>query len=146
MNMINNFDSVCKLQTLSNTLGGIIVEMRSLNHQANVTEWRELVADCRRSGKTVLEWCRNNQIRPSKYYYWLRVIRNESLVLAQNKLQEAQPQFTQVMVRESSQEISGTLKSNICATVKCGEFSIEINNGADTKVLEHTLRTLGSLC
>ena len=92
------------------------MEMRSLNHQANVMEWRELAADCRRSGKTVLEWCSDNQIRPSKYYYWLRVIRNESLVLAQNKLQEAQPQFTQVMVSESSHELAGAPKSNICAT------------------------------
>jgi transposase-like protein len=58
------------------------VVVRSLNHQATVRQWRELIAECRSSGKSVKDWCEENTINPSKYYYWLRTIRNESLMLA----------------------------------------------------------------
>ncbi len=120
------------------------MDMRSLDHQAKVMEWRELISDCRRSGKTVKKWCDENSIRLSKYYYWLRVIRNESLVLAGSNLGIPSPQFAQVTVKEEEQNVPAT--NSTCAVLKSGSFSLEISNGADIKVLEHTLKILGSLC
>lgn len=67
------------------------MDMRSINHQVRVNEWRETIAECRRSGKSVKEWCSENSIKTAKYY-WLRVIRNESLALEHksNNLQRLQ--------------------------------------------------------
>ena len=120
------------------------MDMRSLEHQVNVKEWRELIAECRNSGKTVKDWCEENSVRPSKYYYWLRVIRSESLVLAGKNMAVPSQQFTQVRVRENEQDMS--VASGTCAVLKSGTFSLEISNGADIKVLEHTLKILGNLC
>ena len=39
-----------------------------------------------------------------------------------------------------------SVASGTCAVLKSGAFSLEINNGADLKVLEHTLRIIGNLC
>jgi len=120
------------------------MDMRSLNHQASLREWRELISECRNSGKSVRDWCEENSILPSKYYYWLRAVRNESLVLAGKSLTVPAQQFAQVQVKEDEQHISAS--SGTCAVLKSGTFSLEINNGADLKVLEHTLRIIGKLC
>ncbi|WP_422486690.1 IS66 family insertion sequence element accessory protein TnpA [Gudongella sp. DL1XJH-153] len=120
------------------------MDMRSLDHQAKVMDWRELISECRRSGKTVKIWCDENSIPVSKYYYWLRVVRNESLVLAGNNLGTPSPQFAQVTVKDIEQSTPAT--NTTCAVLKSGAFSLEISNGADIKVLEHTLKILGNLC
>lgn len=120
------------------------MDMRSLEHQANVKEWRELIAECRNSGKTVKDWCEENSVRPSKYYYWLRVIRSESLVLAGKSMAVPTQQFAQLQVKEAEKDMP--VAGGTCAVLKSGTFSLEINNGADIKVLEHTLKILGNLC
>ena len=48
------------------------MDMRSINHQAKINEWKELISECRRSGKSINEWCEENTIKPSQYYYWLK--------------------------------------------------------------------------
>lgn len=118
--------------------------MRSINHQVKANEWREAIAQCRRSAKSVKEWCSENSIKTTTYYYWLRVIRNESLALAQNQLQVSQPQFTQVTIKEDAPPKVNS--DNTCAIVTVQGFSLEIKNGADTQTLEHTLRILKNLC
>ena len=40
-------------------------------------EWTEQVRQCRESGLTVSEWCKQNSINPKTYYYHLRKIRKE---------------------------------------------------------------------
>jgi putative transposase len=120
------------------------MDMRSMNHQAKINEWKELIAECRGSGKSVNEWCEENTIKPSQYYYWLRTIRNEVLVLAKKPDNAPQVQFTKVSIKE---EMPATNQnSSTCAVFRSGSFSLEINNGADFKVLEHILRTLGNRC
>ena len=120
------------------------MDMRSINHQVKVKEWRETIAECRRSEKPVKEWCSENCIKTSQYYYWLRVIRNESLALAQNQIQVSQPQFTQVKIKEDKPHDVNS--DNTCAIVKGQGFSLEIKNGAHTQTLEQTLRVLNSIC
>ncbi|MBC8587508.1 IS66 family insertion sequence element accessory protein TnpA [Paratissierella segnis] len=123
------------------------MDMRSVNHQASLVEWRELIAECRRSGKSVKDWCAENSIIPSKYYYWLRVIRNETLVLANNHVPVPQPQFVEVKVKEENYGNEAyDSESSICATLKFDSFLLKINNGADVNTLEHTLRILKNLC
>jgi transposase-like protein len=121
--------------------------MRSVNHQASVIEWRELIAECRRSGKSVKDWCAENSIMASKYYYWLRVIRNEALVLANNQISVPQPQFAEVKVKSAicKGEVDDT-EGKICATLEFDSFSLKINNGANVDTLEYTLRVLKDLC
>jgi putative transposase len=120
------------------------MDMRSLDHQTKVMEWKELITECRRSGKAVKEWCNDNSIKPSTYYYWLKVIRNEALVLTQSQSSVPHPQFAPVRIKE--EDISVTDDNCTCAVLRYNSFSLEINNGANLKVLEHTLKVLGNLC
>lgn len=40
-------------------------------------EWADKISQCRESGLTVSEWCRQNSINPKTYYYHLRKIRKK---------------------------------------------------------------------
>lgn len=120
------------------------MDMRSINHHAKMNEWKELISECRRSSKSVRDWCEENAIKPSRYYYWLKTIRNEALVMANKQDSATQLQFAKVKIKEEAPAINQN--SNTCAVLRTGLFSLEITNGADLKVLEHLLRMLGNRC
>lgn len=52
-------------------------EIALVKKQVIEAEWVERIRQCRESGLTVSEWCRQNSINPKTYYYHLRKIRKE---------------------------------------------------------------------
>ena len=45
-----------------------------LKHQAKVQKWGLAIQDCRSSGLSVREWCRQRGITPTTYYRWEREV------------------------------------------------------------------------
>ena len=43
-----------------------------LKHQARLQEWAGAIQDCRSSGLSVRQWCRERGITPTTYYRWER--------------------------------------------------------------------------
>ena len=43
-----------------------------LKHQARLQEWAVAIQDCRSSGLSVRQWCRQRGITPTTYYRWER--------------------------------------------------------------------------
>ena len=39
-----------------------------------MAEWRNRIGECRNSGQTIKEWCRENHICVKTYYKWQRII------------------------------------------------------------------------
>lgn len=52
-------------------------EIALIREQVRSAEWTERIRQCRESGLTVTEWCRENSINPKTYYYHLRKLRKE---------------------------------------------------------------------
>ena len=52
---------------------------------ARIIEWRQLIHERQQSGQSVRTWCLQNGIRENSYYYWLRIIQEESLREAEHK-------------------------------------------------------------
>ena len=50
-----------------------------------MNEWRQLIHERQRSGQSVRTWRLQNGIRENRYYYWLRIIREEALCEAENR-------------------------------------------------------------
>lgn len=48
-----------------------------VKNQVIEAEWADKISQCRESGLTVAEWCRQNNINVKTYYYHLRKIRKE---------------------------------------------------------------------
>ena len=45
-----------------------------LKHQARLQEWAGAIQDCRSSGLSVRQWCRQRGTTPTTYYRWERVL------------------------------------------------------------------------
>ena len=46
---------------------------------ARIIEWGQLIYERQQSGQSVKVWCLKNGICENRYYYWLRIIREEAL-------------------------------------------------------------------
>lgn len=57
---------------------------REAKHAIRMREWSQMVKQCQESGMTVNEWCKQNDLKPTCYYYRLAQLRKE--ILNQNKL------------------------------------------------------------
>ena len=58
-------------------------EIRTVKRQLMLEEWEKQVVDCRSSGLTVQEWCRQNGVNDKTYYYRLRQVREKCLIWKQ---------------------------------------------------------------
>ena len=45
-----------------------------VKHQAKMQEWGLEIQDCRSSGLSVREWCRQRGVTPTTYYRWEREV------------------------------------------------------------------------
>lgn len=45
-----------------------------LKHHAKIEEWGLAIQDCRSSGLSVREWCRQRGVTPTTYYRWEREV------------------------------------------------------------------------
>ena len=52
---------------------------------ARIIELRQLIYERQQSGQSVKAWCLQNGIRENRYYYWMRIIREEALCETKNR-------------------------------------------------------------
>lgn len=116
--------------------------MKAARHEMLKEQWRGIIKAFNESGLTVRQWCEENQISPAKYYYWLRVIREESLIQAGTLAVTGQTQFAEL---KPSTELPVSRTSGTCAILRSNGNELEILNSADTNTLEVILRMLGRL-
>jgi hypothetical protein len=115
------------------------MDMQDVRHQVAAREWQKRILEQRASGLNVKRWCVDNQIRENRYYYWLKVLRNEELALSKPTGIFAELQ------QSSGGKDPGQLSTGICAVIRGQGLCLEIHNGADETTLEMTMRTLGVL-
>jgi hypothetical protein len=101
-------------------------------------EWQHRIRDQKASGLSVRKWCADNQIQESRYYYWLKALRNEELVLGGTA-----GVFAELQAPGGSQETTFSAAAGICAVLRGTGLCLEIHNGADSRTLEATLKALG---
>lgn len=104
----------------------------ALKHQAKLQEWTIAIQECRSSGLSVKQWCRNRGITTTTYYRWER----ELLALtggARNKLQLANTTtFAELPVpRQQCCTVS-----EHSATVRINDIAIDIYPGMDAELLK----------
>ena len=117
-----------------------IATMKATRHEILKEEWRVKIREHRESGLTVKQWCEENSIKPSQYYYWLRVIRQESLIQAGTLAVTGQARFAEL--RQVRDEPCFNNAHGICAILRSNGDEIEILNGADPNTLEAILEIL----
>ena len=121
-----------------------ITTMKTTKHEILRSQWIEIIKRHSNSGQSIRQWCEENDVPKGKFYYWQRVIREESLIKAGTLAITGQAQF--VEVKPSIAEIrSKSNNQGTCAILRSNGNEIEILNGADTNTLEVVLSLIGRL-
>lgn len=94
------------------------------------------------SGQSISQWCEENGISKGKFYYWQRVIREETLIKAGTLAVTGQSQF--VEVKQSAVEPKSN-NQGTCAILRSNGNEIEILNGADQNTLGIVLDLINRL-
>lgn len=119
-----------------------LTTMKQSKHEILKAQWQELIKEQGKSGLSIREWCRKNDMSHGKFYYWQRVIREEALIKAGILAVTGQTQF--VEVKPSITEIeSRVMNQASCAILRSNGNEIEVLNGADPNTLALILNLIG---
>ena len=100
-----------------------------LKHEAKKQEWSMSIQECRGSGLSVSEWCRQRGVTTATYYRWER----ELLTAANQAPCSAVPAVTFAELPEPKKMSRNV--SERCATLRIGSASLDIYPGCDTEQL-----------
>ena len=94
-----------------------------------MAHWSKQVEACRSSGLTVAQWCSENNVAVSTYYSWQRKL-FQNLVVP-----------TDVCFAELPAAVSESPKT---VTIRCRDFTIELDSSTDPSVLRTVIEALKS--
>lgn len=117
--------------------------MRTSKHEILKAQWIANIKDQNESGLTVRDWCREKGITHGRYYYWLKIIREEALIRAGTLAITGQPQFAEVDPTIKAENKFDTNSQGTCAILRSNGNEIEILNGADPNTLGIILELIG---
>jgi len=113
-----------------------------LTKQVKLHQWSEIFQMRKTSGLTIAEYCRENSIQPSKYYYWLKRVRQAAC--AQLPVPLSKP--ANPIVPVTFEEQVAPLESNACSTyamrIQMSGVSIEFTNDATPRLIESAMQVL----
>ena len=107
-------------------------ELQRLNEQNKLALWATRISECRNSGLTVKCWCKENGIGEQTYYKWQKKV--FAIAKSQQEMQFAE--VTPVITANDTHQIAVSLR--------VGEITADILNGADPATVEMVLRILKS--
>lgn len=116
------------------------------SHNQKMQMWINQIQECRTSSQRVSDWCADNNISIKSYYYWMRKIKSEAFEsLPTGRKTRMLPQkmdtaFAEVKLVEKPRSDACAIKLHV------SDLLLEIQNGADSQTVEHTLRAIQKLC
>lgn len=132
---------VFRLQS-KNSKGGLELNTREVARQYRLSQWTQIIRECRSSGQTVAAWCAEHNINPKSYYYWLKRVRTAACEALPSLSAENNPIVPVNMPALSSGTGPASQKPSPDIIVRYGLVSLEIHNNASQSVIENTLRAL----
>ena len=107
-----------------------------LKHEARKQEWSMSIQECRGSGLSVSEWCRQRGVTTATYYRWER-----ELLTGVRK--NGAPSSTAVTSAElpAPKQVSCNVAER-CATLHIGNASLDIYPGCDAELLKMLVELL----
>ena len=117
------------------------MELQKTKHQMKLTQWGQLVYECRNSGLTVKEWCAKNEINVGTYYRWQKkVCESGAQRAAISPVIIGRTTFAEYI------PASHTAATGTAVTLTIGQTRLEIQNGASTETIEATIQAISRLC
>lgn len=122
--------------------------MHQINTTSNDEYWPELITQCRSSGLTDQQWCIQNGIPASTFYYHVRALRKKASRIPKAADAVTQKQeVVQIPLRKMQQHVSEAVSlslPSICREMQ--SVRVEIHEQAGADVIRNTLLALRQLC
>jgi len=117
------------------------LDTREVARNYRLSQWTQIVRECRGSGQTISTWCEDHNIDPKKYYYWLKKVREAAC--------EALPALSSgngsiIPVDVPAQKVDSVAADSPSADIvlHLGSVTMELHNNATAILIENTLRAL----
>lgn len=110
--------------------------MSNLKHDVIAKRWTMLIKERMESGMTVREWCHEKNIKESRYYYWLKILRKDA-VENQEQKQQISP-FVELPADISREQ---TFQS-AAAVIRKGNITIEVTESASAGFIAKVMEAL----
>lgn len=120
------------------------MDTREVTMEYRLSQWTEIIRECRSSGQKVAEWCDDHDIKPSSYYYWLRRVRKAACdSLPQNNNSENR-QIVPLLPTDNTVWDSDSEQKRMSYDIRVhiGDFLIDISNTASSTLIENTLKVV----
>ena len=99
--------------------------------EIRLNEWAGIIKSCRASGLKVDDYCRQHDIYPDAYYFWLRKVKEKALL---------QAGFVEITAMEQRQQ--GTV-FDTSMVIKNGNTELCINDDTSSELLSRVLGVMG---
>ena len=113
-------------------------------------EWLEIFQQCKSSGISDIQWCKDNNIPPSTFYYRLKKLRNESSGPVVTESKTMIPEYHEVipLIVQDDNSVQKPVVSETMPSIQIsfGSIKLDIYNTADRNLIAETLMAVKSVC
>lgn len=118
--------------------------------------WLDLIQKCRTSGLTDKEWCEQQHIQRSNFYYQIRRLRKKACEIPDNPISSCQEHHEVVAIdfsvpeslpeKNISRERANEMMDIPAIRLGFPGFSMEIRNGAAGETIRNAIAALQQIC
>lgn len=112
--------------------------MSDLKHDVVAERWAMLIKERIKSGMTVREWCHDRDIKESRYYYWLRILRRDAVENKGHK-QQVSP-FVELPADTCREQVFDPA----VAVIRKGNIAIEVTESASAGFIAKVMEALAN--
>ena len=110
--------------------------LNTVKHASKMAEWRVRIGECRNSGRTIKEWCKENHICLKTYYKWQRIIwdaeaENRSIEPVKTGAMQF-AEIPQISIESDSQQAE--------IVIRKGDWRIELQNNANPAIISQIMQ------
>ena len=115
--------------------------MDKSTHEVRCKQWSQIIRECLASGQSKKQWCIDHGVSEKQFYYWQRILRNESYIkLKQSEKllpahQTSELPTALVELRGISKESTTSCAFRPDVIIRNGQICLEISNSASRELL-----------
>ena len=117
-----------------------------VKRQARLSGWRGQILEQQRSGLTVKDWCEQRGCGQGQFYYWLRLVRTESIDRYESESREVSLVKIDPSRLPAGQEelASGVGSQPGGIVIRYGNAAVELPAGMQTAAIAELLKALSN--
>ena len=123
-------------------------KVKSLTAQYRYDKWVAIISEHNASGLGIRDWCRQNNVNETSYYYWLKKIRHSIVESIDQDDRNSEVSFVPMLSQPKTNELSNLNNDKMSSiaqpevVIKLGEITIEFGNQTSQELILNVLRDL----